>query len=323
MNKIIPLVTLLLGLVAGFGLKGLFERKNAKVEPVVERRPSLDPVPRLEWVELKKENERLRQKFEEVAELSSDEALADRVVTGSSKVKVKVLGAEGIDMDQILEDSRERERNQSRKRIELKVASLRDRLGLSEDQARQVRELLEAEEDSKQEGLESLIRLAMGSEDGSEEGIGEVLAQPGGTGSLDGNKTDAAIADLLSEDQKEAFGEYLEDRRANEIEMKANQQLASLQAMFDLSGEQKDAAFDAFARLEAEQMEEGAPSALGIETLNRQREARMEALQPVLTPEQMEVYRNSAQVLTGSVGNATILRSSSVAIDEVTPPVNE
>lgn len=134
---------------------------------------------------------------------------------------------------------------------------------------------------------------------------------------------DEDLAALLNEAQKEAYTGYQADQRANMAEARANQDLAALQSMFELNSDQKDQAFDAFAELARQDLEAPDPvdGILNTGRIIQQREKRITALEPILTDEQMAVYRDSPAAnastfmnLGDDIDGATVI-GTSITID--------
>ena len=115
---------------------------------------------------------------------------------------------------------------------------------LSEDQRGKVRKLMVAQAAAKREKFSRIFNIAGGQASGQNalEIVNDVLT-PG----VKNDTFDEDLVTLLDGDQKEAYAEYQAGQRANMAEARANQDLATLQSMFELSSGQKDQAFDAFA----------------------------------------------------------------------------
>jgi|TARA_B110001454_G_scaffold213398_1_gene231546 hypothetical protein len=238
--------------------------------------------------QLHEENERLRKRIETLKD-------APTVEDTKPQVEVSVIGdrpAQIPDMENLRQRILEKQQSQSEKKINLKVAALEKHLGLSDKQREEVRKLMLARAAAKREKFSRIFNISGEKTNGNEalEIVNDVLSA-----GAEENTFDADLASLLNDDQKEAYAGYQAGQRANMAEARANQDLAALQSMFDLSSEQKDQAFDAFAELAGKDLE-GVNQVNGILNAGRiiqQRENRISALEPILTAEQMAVYRES------------------------------
>ena len=240
----------------------------------------------------------------------------------SPKTAVKIFGADGntqIDLAEVTERVKQAEAERAEKRIAAQLASLSQLLNLSDEQAEKVRALLEKQQAGKKDRLSSIISFAT-DVDGLEgktpaELAGQLLGGNGAGEEADAFDFDSELLAVLDDDQKSAYREYLDNRNENHIEATANRQLAQLQTtVTDMSKDQKDQAFDEFARIAREDIEaNGAPAEDGGFDLGRrmqQREAEQAAMEGILTPEQFEVYRtNNARnisVIGGEPGSRVL-----------------
>ncbi len=172
------------------------------------------------------------------------------------------------------------------------------------------------------------MRGPLGLNDAQEEAIGELVGrmrQSSGIITFEGAEPDDSISkaevdegirELLNDDQLAAFDTMRDADRENAIEAKANSELAGLQRTLNLTEEQKDAAFEVlteYATREIDKPKGGIDDNQGW--MNR-RQQKMEALSEVLTPEQLEIYKSTPQVITttlvdGWSTNSIMIGSSS------------
>ena len=120
-------------------------------------------------------------------------------------------------------------------------------------------------------------------------------------GLLSKQEVDAGIRELLDEEQLAAFDELRARDRVNAIEAKANSELASLQRTVNLTEEQKDAAFDVLTDFAAREVDDPRNVMGEGGGWMKRRNEKKEALSEVLTPEQVEIYSATPQIITTSV----------------------
>lgn len=201
--------------------------------------------------------------------------------------------------------------NLKKNRIASELNRMRGSLSLTKEQEEAIGELI-----GKVRPETGFISFG-GEEEGEEE---ELLSK---------QEADAEIRELLDEEQLLAFEELRARDRLNAIEAKANSELAGLQNTVNLTDEQKDAAFKVLTEFAA--MEVDDPKGLMGKSGGwmERRTQKMKALSDVLTPEQVEIYSSTPQVITTSVidggwSSGTInLGSTATAIGGITLEVNE
>lgn len=266
-----------------------------------------------------------------IAELESDRPeegnrdVEDGTDGAKPGASLKIFGADSHSKIDLAEMQKHMEKAESERAADL--ASLSAALGLTDGQAERVRALLEKRAVQHASQLGGIFRLATSTlaGDGAAPEVSAVVAEAKGDAgeAPDGFDFDAEILALLGEEQQDAYRDYLQSQHENHIEARANRQLAQLQTTIpDLSKEQKDQAFDEFARIAREDIEaggspqQGLPSGGEIGRMIAQREAEKQAMQPILSPEQFEVYEsNSSRTFTfGAPAGATII-TSEVIVD--------
>ena len=211
-----------------------------------------------------------------------------------------------IDLGRLKEQMKASQRNKDENRIALEHATLRDRLGLSEEQSLELREILDARaEKALADGVLPLSLL-------------------GGSHGRGGDaEVDSEVFAMLDDEQQAAYRDYLEAARVNEIEASATRELARLQSQFVLTETQKDQALQAFVDLKMRDTD-GAPLGSPISPeadMRDYRQSRIDVLEPILTTEQMAVYRDSpmggpamfyATDFSDSIGSGVTIQSIAI-----------
>ena len=193
-------------------------------------------------------------------------------------------------------------------RVEERLASLKARLGLSDAQLAKIRPLVDRM-------LQAASPVSIG-EDGGITLNADNTQEDQQKTAAEKAQAEQELLETLDPQQLAAYQDWKRDEKANRAEAKANQELASLQSQLSLSPEQKDAAFAAFTKLASEQGEE-TNILSNPQGFVESRNAKMEAMRPILTPEQMAVYERSAgsNIMSFSVGgpglDATVIQEVS------------
>ncbi|MES2709874.1 MAG: hypothetical protein V4726_24975 [Verrucomicrobiota bacterium] len=116
-----------------------------------------------------------------------------------------------------------------------------------------------------------------------------------------------AIAAGLSAEQLAAYSEYKTEQKQTTVENRANQQLGDLLRTFSLTEDQKDAAFQFFARQEQENgFDPDRVAAMGgdfVSLFDQRQKNELEALKRILTPEQYELYKTQQEQRTATFRN--------------------
>ena len=267
-------------------------------------------------------------------ESASPEAAADEAASSGAGAKgaIQLFGAGSeskIDLTEMQKHMKKAESERAAKRVAADLASLSSALKLTDEQVDQVRALLEKRAAKRADQMGSIFRLAQSalSGDGAD---GEAIvssftaeAEGGAEGDPDELDFEAELLALLDGEQADAYQGYQESQNENRIEASANSQLAHLQTTVpDLTKEQKDRAFNEFARIAREDVggagapDQGSPRNLDLGRMMAQREAEREAMKDILSPEQYEVYNSSgtSSITIGAPAGATII-SSEVIVD--------
>lgn len=260
------------GLVLGLALFANLYFFFLKDLPTPEAEPYSDPFAEDILMQLQTENDRLREETESLrARLreAENQVAAARPPTTPPNFTPGPPPAGGPPADFRSMVTRAREQ-----RFQNMLLDLKSTLGLTDDQMALLEDGLAGYRET-QPDLQPLIGLSALREDGAMRRI---------------------LDPLLSPDQQERLDGYIEDQRANQIEIIANAQLMQLQSMLSLSDEQKDQAFASFARI-AEDRVDNPPAAgdgpgPGPAAFFEQ---NVEAMREVLTPEQMEIYQRAME----------------------------
>ena len=200
-------------------------------------------------------------------------------------------------------------------RVEERLASLKTKLGLSDEQLAKVRPLVNRMLQAASPALIGEDGVISLNTDNTQEDQQKAAAEKA--------QAEQELMETLDPQQLAAYEDLKRDEKANRAEAKANQELASLQSQLSLSPEQKDAAFAAFTKLASEQGEE-TNILSDPEAYLENRKAKVEAMRPILTPEQMAVYERSAgsNVMSFSVDgpglDGTVIQE--VTSEELVPP---
>lgn len=188
-------------------------------------------------------------------------------------------------------------------RHDAKILALTTKLNLTTEQQAVIRAALgkgSAERDALRDAGES--RRRTGTRD-TEEKRREDMAK---FAAIDAAQ-EAAIAGSLSAEQLASYSEYQTEQKLTTIENRANQQLGDLLSRFSLSEDQKDAAFQFFAKQEEESgFEPARIAALGgdfMQLFEQRQKDKLEALKQILTPEQYALYSTQEEQRSATFRN--------------------
>ena len=225
-------------------------------------------------------------------------------------------------MNKQREMMKKRMEDRMKTKVDEQLVTLKKKLGLTDEQVETVRELLM---DKFRKGDFAMRAYGAMEEEGGqtspkdqEKEMMELMLDP----QKQDRELDEKILGMLTPDQQAAFKAHQQEKRANKVEMAANKELAKLQGAMSLTGEQKDQIFSTLSqfadqehdkpimgmvamiekqpheieRLRKEAGDATADQLLGLVDELKQRQARRrEALQPILSEEQMKVYENLQQ----------------------------
>lgn len=204
-----------------------------------------------------------------------------KVISSGSALDPKVQEV----MKGVRESMQKRNEERLNARVDERLASLKTKLGLSDEQLEAMRPLVGKM--LTDGGNEMIFSGANGSfsVEAMQEKRKELAAAKAAA--------EAALIASLNPSQRAAYDAWKSEESANKIEGRANSELASLQSQLSLSPEQKDLAFAAFSKLasESSSSENALDNPMGFIAA---RKAKLEALRPILTPEQLSVYEKTA-----------------------------
>ena len=196
--------------------------------------------------------------------------------------------------------------DQANQRKTLKVneqlAGLKKQLGLTDEQAEELRPLISRMMASGR-GLD-ISELMSG--DGKMEFSADKMKERSAKIAEDKKAAENELIAKLSPEQKLAYDQWKLAEKANKVELATNRELSSLQSQMSLTAEQKDRAFAALSTLAQNEMDVD-PLAEPVKFMER-RKGRIEALKPILTPEQMALYERNA-------GSMVTIESDGVMLD--------
>lgn len=188
---------------------------------------------------------------------------------------------------------RELERKQ---RLDAKILALTTKLNLTPEQQTAIRAALEkgnAERDALREA--GFSRRDAGGKDDTEEVRRAEMAK---FAAVDAAQ-EQAIAAGLSAEQLQAYTDYKTEQKQNSIENQANRQLGDLLKNFSLSEDQKDAAFQVYAKQAKDNpFEPDRIAAMGGDIrkiFEQQQKSELEAFKRILTPDQYELYKTQQE----------------------------
>jgi hypothetical protein len=169
------------------------------------------------------------------------------------------------------------------RRIEERLSALKARLNLDDATAAKVKALLEAGDEEE----DLLQKVAAGDE----------LEPPQpGEEARKRAATEQAIAKLLTPEQAGAFAQFTAEQKENRIEVATGREMTRLQQELTLTPDQKDKVFQALNGVAALEDDRGGLSITAdVEEMKARRQSRLEALKPILTPEQYQAYERSSQ----------------------------
>lgn len=168
------------------------------------------------------------------------------------------------------------------RRIDERVAALKTRLNLDDAQTAKVRTLLESGDEE-----EDMLSKVIAGESSLPPAAGEAAKK---RAELEGQ-----ISALLKPDQVAAYGEFRQEQRENRVEVATGREMTRLQQSLTLSPGQKDQVYEALGTIATGEEERG-DTGISIDpsVLKARRQARLDALKPILTPEQYEAYEKSS-----------------------------
>jgi len=164
--------------------------------------------------------------------------------------------------------------------VDGKLSRLKTSLNLTPEQEQAAREILARQAQAMSAGLQQAFSGKFDKEE---------LARLG----KNAGNTDEQIKALLSPDQRAAYSNYQQEEAAHNARMAANSELMSLQATVNLTQDQQDRAFAALYEANFNQITGNAkpPAGNQAEVMQWTLDQKAKALEPVLTPTQLEGYQ--------------------------------
>ena len=182
-------------------------------------------------------------------------------------------------------------------KMETKMAGLKLRLHLTDDQVQAIQDLMDKQIQFQQDLTEKMVAGNMSPAD-----MGKAAAAAGPPPNWE-----SQMQGILTPDQSTAFQAYQDDEKKAAFETQANSELSQIQSTLQLSDDQKDKVFTVLYQQKAQ-------PASG--SYDDRQAATKAAMQAVLTPEQFDAYGkymdsqkkrmdSMVQMLVGSRGAAT------------------
>ncbi|BCU76211.1 hypothetical protein [Luteolibacter sp. LG18] len=183
-------------------------------------------------------------------------------------------GEQTPEMKEIMERMKQAQQEKRARKVDERLAALKSRLGLTDEQAAKVRAVLEHGEDGG---------------DGAGDTI-DVAKLLNGESKDERDAADGKLAGLLTPDQQAKFQAFQQEQKENRIEIATNREMTRLQQGLTLTAEQKDRAYQALGELAQREDDQPATKGIDPQQMMARQQARRDALSPILTPEQMKAY---------------------------------
>jgi hypothetical protein len=166
-----------------------------------------------------------------------------------------------------------------RQQAEMKMAALKSRLRLTDEQAAAVRELLMKQADQQAEMASRMFEGKLTAED--------MKSRP----TLD---FEGQLKQVLSAEQWTGYQEYKTEERRQQIQMASQSEMMQLSPLLQLSAEQQQQVSgilqQQYQQMIAPQADATMPTPGNFQRMDQMLDAKKEALRAVLTPEQMQSY---------------------------------
>jgi hypothetical protein len=203
------------------------------------------------------------------------------------------------EMKEVLAKMEEQRKEARARKIDERLAALKSRLKLTPEEEAKVKALLEASPDmGRGSGLIDSVNLSVNGISGTVSTAGVLSA---GSNASSGESFDEKLQALLSPEQQNDFAAFQQEQFENRVEIATNREMSQLQQQLTLTPDQKDQVYQALgdiARKEAEQ----SGNRLDLAAIEAAKQARLEALRPILTPEQMKAYESNPTTSFGAPG---------------------
>ena len=166
-----------------------------------------------------------------------------------------------------------------RQQAEMKLAALKSRLHLTDEQAAAVQELLEKQTDQSVEMASKMFEGKLTAED--------ISSRP----KLD---FDGQLKQMLNADQWTGYQQYKTEEQQRQVQMASQAEVMQISSMLQLSAQQQEQVTSVlhqqYQQMMAQQPDAGLPTPDSIQLVEQMFNAKKEALRAVLTPEQMRSY---------------------------------
>ncbi|MFA6564964.1 MAG: hypothetical protein WCV00_23875 [Verrucomicrobiia bacterium] len=166
-----------------------------------------------------------------------------------------------------------------RQQAEMKMAALKSRLHLTDEQAAAVQELLKKQTDQSVEMASKMFEGKLTAEDMS--------SRP----KLD---FDGQLKQMLNADQWTGYQQYKTEEQQRQVQMASHAEVMQISSMLQLSAQQQEQVTSVlhqqYQQMMAQQPDAGLPTPDSIQLVEQMFNAKKEALRAVLTPEQMQSY---------------------------------
>jgi hypothetical protein len=218
--------------------------------------------------------------------LAQDQARAADLARREAEIKAKMaaLGSKAPDLN--APDMKERMAQVMsaavKQQTEMKMAALKSRLTLTDDEEQAIRDILDKEADYAAEMGQKMMSGQLSQAD-----IKKAMADQKNRQAA----VDQQIQNVLTPAQYIAYQNSQNDDKKNQAQMQANAEMAQIQSSLQLSDDQKNQVFTALYSGYAQQAGvDGATPAYDPMDIDGQFNAKEAAMQAVLTPEQFAIY---------------------------------
>lgn len=216
-----------------------------------------------------------------------------RAAGGKAAAAKGVKGPAGMFGEKFAKAIGEMAQSQVKAQIEAKLGQIVERLGLTPEQEKKLRALVEPQ-------IEGLVGQMQGAMEGKTIKSGDLAHAT----AIQLGMLPADVEATLTPEQKTAYESFKQEEKTNRIETRASAELMGLQGI-GLTQGQKDQAFEAFCRLAQEDeetmsnMSKAGSAGSGVdpkEQMDRMFSRRVEALRAVLTEPQMKGYEAQVEM---------------------------
>lgn len=245
----------------------------------------------VDQAELKRLREREQAVARELPKLRGDAAQTRQLAAETTRLQgaLKQAGSEAADrfaapMADVMHGALAQSGEQRLKRMQ-------ERLNLSQDQAQAIQEILSR----RARGVSEAVRGVL-SGNIDREKLSEIR---GGHGD-----PEAEIRGLLTPEQQAGYGAFVEEEKAAQAQLSANTELLQMQHSLGLTEEQVEPVFKVLYQQSLHQEQgavEGAVPPNPAEMLRKMNERKLQALENVLTPEQIASLRQQQDLQLGFV----------------------